>query len=275
MGYIYKITNNINNKVYIGQTKNLTKYRWQHHIWKASHPEKEDTNYPLYRAMRKYGIINFSCEELEQINNELLNERERYWIEYYHSYTPNGYNCDLGGAGASKFNHKEILDYFLSEGQHNATQTANYFKCSLVTVLKILESNNLKGNGRCQPVYQIDRNTGEIINQFQSLTEVEKILGLHKTQVWSAVNGQAKTAGGYCWCKIQDIDNFDLQQQNDKKQVKIICKETGKIFSSYAKAVQWLKENGYSKNPSHSNLNKVVNKPNRTAYKFHWLTFDN
>lgn len=275
MGYIYKITNLVNNKIYIGQTKNLTKYRWQHHIWKANHPEKEDTNYPLYRAMRKYGVINFSFEEIEQTDDELLNQRERYWIQKLQTYAPNGYNCDLGGAGVSKFNHKEILNYFLNEGQHNATRTANYFKCSLVTVLKILENNNLKGNGQCQPVYQIDRNTGEIINQFQSLKEVEKELGLHKTQIWSAVNSQAKTAGGYCWCKIQDINNFNLQQHTDNKQTKVICKENGKIFNSFADAARWLKEKGYSNNPSRSNLSKVCDIPNRTAYKFHWLTFDN
>ena len=141
--------------------------------------------------------------------------------------------------------------------------------------LKILENNNLKGNGQCQPVYQIDRNTGEIINQFQSLKEVEKELGLHKTQIWSAVNGQAKTAGGYCWCKIQDIDNFNLQQHIDNKQTKVMCKENGKIFNSFADAARWLKEKGYSNNPSRSNLSKICNIPNRTAYKFHWLTFDN
>lgn len=35
MGYIYKITNHINGKVYIGQTRNLIEYRWQHHLYKG------------------------------------------------------------------------------------------------------------------------------------------------------------------------------------------------------------------------------------------------
>lgn len=157
MGYIYKITNLLDNKIYIGQTKNLIKYRWQHHVWKANHPEKEDTDYPLYRAMRKYGINNFLIEELEQIDNNELNEHEQYWIKKLNTYVPNGYNCDFGGAGASKFDHQEILNYFLSDGEYNASKTSRHFNCSLVTVLKILENNNLKGTGHCQPIYQIDK----------------------------------------------------------------------------------------------------------------------
>ena len=55
--------------------------------------------------MRKYGIENFSIKEIENISDNLLNDREIYWIKEYNSYVPNGYNCDLGGAGVSKFNH--------------------------------------------------------------------------------------------------------------------------------------------------------------------------
>jgi len=49
----------------------------------------------------------------------------------------------LGGLGVSKFDHQEILDYFLNDGKKNASKTARYFGCNIITVLKILEENNL------------------------------------------------------------------------------------------------------------------------------------
>ena len=92
--YIYKITNLINNKVYIGQTKDLHK-RWKGHCDCAS--DRRYTNY-LYNAMRKYGIDNFKMEVIEgPIPN--YNEREKYWISYYNSYLDKnkGYNMTPGG----------------------------------------------------------------------------------------------------------------------------------------------------------------------------------
>lgn len=270
MGYIYKITNNANQKIYIGQTRNLIKYRWQHHLWKGNHPEKPDTDYPLYRAMHKYGVENFQIEEVEETTDELLNEREIYWIQYYNSYVPNGYNCDLGGAGASKFDHQEILDYFLNEGKKNASETARYFGCNITTVLKILEENNLQGQGQYQQIYQIDINSGEIINKFNSLIEAQKAVNIGKTQLWYAVNGRAKTAGGYAWCKTEDYVNFQLQNHIDAKKVKIRCEETNQTFDSISDAVNWLKENNYAINPTTANISKVCNGQRKTAYKFHW-----
>ena len=272
MGYIYKITNKINNKVYIGQTKNLIKYRWQHHLWKANHPEQLDTDYPLYRAMRKYGIQNFSIEEIEQTND--LNIKEKYWIKYYNSVTPNGYNCDLGGAGVSKFNHQEILNYFLTIGNQNVSKTAKYFNCSLVTVLKILEQNDLSGLGKYQPVYQINISTGEIIRQFNSLVEAREFYNIGRTQMWSAVHGQAKTAAGYAWCKIQDLDKFILTEHIDNKTIKIQCIETNQIFNSISSAVDWLKSNTKFINASAANICKAYKGERKTAYGFHWKIFD-
>lgn len=88
--WIYKITNSINNKVYIGQSKNPIR-RYKEHIAEAG---KTDT-IGLYAAMRKYGINNFKIEIIEgPINN--YNEREIYWIKQYDSFN-NGYNLTIGG----------------------------------------------------------------------------------------------------------------------------------------------------------------------------------
>lgn len=94
---IYKITNLINGKIYIGQSRNIKK-RWQNHKCAAHNPNNKGYNYPLYRAIRKYGIENFRFEIIESCFIEELNDREKYWISYYHSNDNDyGYNQDDGG----------------------------------------------------------------------------------------------------------------------------------------------------------------------------------
>lgn len=79
---IYKIQNLINNKVYIGQSKNIS-VRWRQHRYLS---RIEDTY--LYRSIRKYGIANFSFEVIEECSVSFLNEREEFWISYYDSTNP-------------------------------------------------------------------------------------------------------------------------------------------------------------------------------------------
>lgn len=98
---IYKITNLINGKIYIGQTKDFHK-RVLEHKSKEYNSEKSK-NKLLYLAFDKYGLENFSFEIIED-NVENYNEREEYWIAYYHSYindkiygNSKGYNMTPGG----------------------------------------------------------------------------------------------------------------------------------------------------------------------------------
>lgn len=89
---IYKITNNINNHCYIGQSRNIEK-RWYNHKNDSTNQNSEKYNYPLYCGFRKYGIRNFTFEVLEECSIEELNEKEKYWIEYYKP----KYNQTTGG----------------------------------------------------------------------------------------------------------------------------------------------------------------------------------
>jgi len=98
MGVIYKATNLINGKVYIGQTINFMHRVYQHRS-DSNNIEKRKGNSYFHNAMNQYGVDNFKFEIIEEIDNSLLNEREQYWIKFYNSYTPNGYNLTLGGDG--------------------------------------------------------------------------------------------------------------------------------------------------------------------------------
>lgn len=105
---IYKIENLINNKVYIGQSINIQD-RWYHHCYEYNNEINYNTNYncPLYRAMRKYGIENFSFEIL--IETYDLDYWEIFLIQIYHA-TDNkfGYNIDKGGGVGWKYVNEMI-----------------------------------------------------------------------------------------------------------------------------------------------------------------------
>lgn len=106
MHYIYKYTNKITGKHYIGQTNNLQK-RYNGHKSEASNPKATGYNLPFHCAIRRYGIKNFSYDVLEEIEDgesqKFIDEREVYFIGYYHSLvTENGYNLTIGGEGCPK-----------------------------------------------------------------------------------------------------------------------------------------------------------------------------
>ena len=90
-GYIYKITNRLNGKIYIGKHK-YSKYEL-------------DENYTasgtyINRSIKKYGIENFIKELVDSAQTlEELNEKEIYYIEKFNSRRPNGYNLTSGGDG--------------------------------------------------------------------------------------------------------------------------------------------------------------------------------
>ena len=87
---IYKITNKINGKIYIGQSNNIER-RFKEHKRLG-----EKSRIPVDLAISKEGKENFSFEVLEECQIEQLNEKETYWIQYFNS-IEYGYNCSIGG----------------------------------------------------------------------------------------------------------------------------------------------------------------------------------
>ena len=103
MYYIYKFTNKINGKTYIGQTNNIQK-RYNGHKSVSFNKNSSDYNLPFHCAIRKYGIENFDYEVLEEIDEnesqEFVDEREIFFINEFKSLKDeNGYNVTLGGQG--------------------------------------------------------------------------------------------------------------------------------------------------------------------------------
>jgi group I intron endonuclease len=100
-GIVYKATNKINGKCYIGKTSRPLKKRIYQHIFVAAH---NTSNSIFHRALRKYGVGNFKWEIIEKCESEeALNLAEELYIRQFNSYAPNkeGYNATYGGEGSA------------------------------------------------------------------------------------------------------------------------------------------------------------------------------
>ena len=104
---IYKVENLVNHKAYIGQSKYIEK-RWNKHQNEPFNPNSHSYDYPLYRAIRKYGIENFSFEVLEECEISELNAKEIYYIEKFDTFY-NGYNQTVGGDASASIEKERIL----------------------------------------------------------------------------------------------------------------------------------------------------------------------
>lgn len=163
---IYKITNNINGKVYIGQSINI-KQRWSRHKEISKNINSHCYEYPLYRAMRKYGIENFSFEIIEECDTSILNDREIYWIAFHQSADENfGYNLTLGGSHSSpiKLNLAEVEEIInlLKNSDLSQEEIAERFNVSQRTVSGISLGETWRKTGEHYPLREKNSQRGII-----------------------------------------------------------------------------------------------------------------
>lgn len=108
---IYRIVNRKNNKCYIGQSTAID-YRINTHfvaLREDKHRNASGLRDKLQNAWNKYGEDNFYWEILEECSKDSLDEREKYWINFYNSFS-NGYNQTIGGEGGDTFTYKSDED---------------------------------------------------------------------------------------------------------------------------------------------------------------------
>ena len=129
MSYIYVITNKINGKQYVGKTNNTVQERWKEHCTDSK--KFRCNKRPLYDAMNKYGIENFSIQILEKCSWEEASLKEIYWIGKLDTYQ-NGYNATLGGDGKVLYDYREIANKY--KELLNQQKTASFFNCDIHTV---------------------------------------------------------------------------------------------------------------------------------------------
>ena len=206
MGYIYKITNLQNNKIYIGKTTTCIQERFSKHIYEANTPNTKGCMFILHKAFRKYGINNFNIEQIEEIDNSLLNDREIYWINFYNSMIPNGYNMTFGGEGSTKINYK--LVYELWDSGKSISQIASLLNHSIAQLKMILSSyknfNNEENNKRTinatkKQVGQYDKNTHGLIKIYDSIKDAAVAVNVDRSCISRCCSGKKKSSRGFVW----------------------------------------------------------------------------
>lgn len=118
---IYKITNKINNKSYIGQSVNIPR-RVRIHFWLKNNDK------PLYRAIEKYGQENFVIEILEYCSKDNLNEKEIYYINHYNTLVPSGYNLTTGGESSKQVSDETKQKMKTSHADYNGNKNPFFGK---------------------------------------------------------------------------------------------------------------------------------------------------
>lgn len=202
MAYIYKIVNDVNQKVYIGKTYHTSiEQQYKEHCRDAF--KEDEAQRPLYFAMRKYGIEHFHIELIEQTNTP--EEREKYWIKYYNSFK-DGYNATLGGDG------RPYADYQLIQSLWNQNKTCGEIKdithYDLETIRKALNEINVskqerisRGHSSLSQKIVMLNDKNEILQIFSSYADANRFLGKDArcTNISQVCHGKRKTAYGYYW----------------------------------------------------------------------------
>ena len=265
MGYIYKITNILNGQSYIGQTCRSYKDRWAEH--KRDRLKEPYCNWPLYKMINKIGIENTSWEVIEEIPNNMLNEREQYWIAFYDTKN-NGYNCTYGGNNGTKHDYNEILQYWLNEGERNFTKTARHFyteKSYISDIVKSMgyntrtweEINNNDHDSIKRKVNKIDPNTGKVLKTYDSITEAAIDMGNkdYVKTIAPTCKGKHPTYLGYCWQYVEDIGKPICL--NKQKKI-IMVPDYNLEFNTLNECAEWFIKNQLCRSSSIEQVAKSI-----------------
>lgn len=206
---IYKITNDINGKVYIGKTSLSIDKRFKQHVLDSN--KNRCNKRPLYDAMNKYGVENFHIEVIEEnISDEDINDKEIYYIRKYNSYigfnNTNGYNATLGG-DSRKYKNIDI-EKISSDYAHgmNCTDIGKKYHVDSRYIANLLRSNGVHVLNpvefQSKPIYQIDKLTNLVISKYESATEAAiKLFGdkRKRSNISKVLAGSQTSAFGFRW----------------------------------------------------------------------------
>lgn len=173
VGSIYVIKNDVNDKVYIGQTTMTVHNRFLDHMKPCT--RKRRANYHIYNAINKIGSEHFYYLVLEEnIPLEKLNEREIYYIEKYDSFN-NGYNSTLGGDGRiiNKIEDEQTIIDLYNQGL-SCTKIAKKLNVSHSTIWRLLRKY-MKLSKDAMTKEELE----ECINQGMSNKEIAEKFNIH------------------------------------------------------------------------------------------------
>lgn len=188
--YIYQIENLINHKKYIGSTNNPNR-RKREHFYSAKNKQSNSYNYPLQKAIRKYGEDNFLFSVIEECSFEEVSEREKYFIIKLNTLTNSGY------------------------GYNQTIET----KCSLQDKA-IIEENIIKNGTRCALVDE-DENIIKIFNSFHEAAR-ETYNGKDASPIRQVCDGFCRSMNGFIFRRLDEENKVIIPIFKTNKRRKAI-----------------------------------------------------
>ncbi len=210
---IYKLTNKINGKIYIGKSVNLYNRIKQHRSYKKQLLNKQY----IHKAIIKYGTENFDVEILHYYdvcsNNSELIALETAFIDEYKSLNKfGGYNIHLISSYENRCKSKEKTKRKISKSlignkrnlNHKHTkESKNQISKSLIkTLSSSVVRNKMKSRNYSylfKSINQINKITGEIIKTWNSIKDITKELHFNQTSISHACSGRYQSSYGFIW----------------------------------------------------------------------------
>ena len=289
--YVYKATNKINGKSYIGQTCDFKTRVWQH----MRCYEKEDCKF--HEAIKEYGIESFSWDILKQCTSKKESiELEKFYIEFYNTYR-NGYNENKGGVGGHNARaivrltkEGEFVKRYDSaaEAKRDGFLDSNVLMCckkehrqKLCKGYRFMFEDEYIENGaepyiekpmviHSREIIQCDLQ-GNFIAKYSSVKEASEKTGTHRPSLSLNLSKRYKSANGYIFVYADEYPLKDMRIYNvNKKGVKIyqLDKVSGEILNQYDS----ISDAGKALGKNYKAIHKVVDKKDRTAYGFKWVS---
>ncbi len=253
---IYLIRNTVNNKIYIGQSKNI-KWRWMKH--RCELRGNRHANVHLQNAWNKYGEKAFVFEVVEEYAPKNLNDREVYWIKKYNSIS-NGYNLNIGGDGISGYKHSND------------------------------EINKMRASHNPKTILQFDKNF-HLLNRWHGASHAAKTLKYCRESIDRCCHhAYNSTTYKECYWVFEDeytaVDSFDWENYI-KNNTPYIYRAVSKYDNKVSRKVDQYDLNwkyictypsitsaAFSVSAPTSNIHKALNSSTRTCKGYRWKYSD-
>lgn len=281
MGLIYKITNKVNNKVYIGKTIRNISFRYGNNMNSLFLRHHNDH---LKKSMLKYGFDSFVIDVVEDgISDEDIIDREVFYINKYKSYNPDyGYNkiikhSDLGGKCYKKvicINNGIVYD--------SMTEACNDLDLNIGKVSAVCNGKRRHTKGYQFAFYEEGKEyvlqdiiVGEKVNAkqvicintqevFKSISEASKFFGISLDSISKCCSGRHnETKEGYQFAFYEEGKEYVLQDFSKVRFNKVRCIDTGEIFDSIEDAAKYY-------NTSSGNIRSAIQGRSKTAKGLRW-----